>query len=414
MILTRRAVAGCAVAALTGIWLPWRISLLIMGLVAVAASIDGWQVRAVPPLDRKLPGLLARGVPAPFEIVSTGRWPRLRLRQPAAPDITIEPQEAGTRLDGEITAHRRGHHLIPATATRSVGPLGLGGWIHRSGGEHAVTVYPDMPAARRLAVAVRTGQFREEGKRSRGPLGLGTDFESIREYRPDDDIRQINWKATARRDGPMSNQYRMEQDRDVICVIDCGRLMSAPLAAKTRLDIAVDAAAAVAAVADELGDRVGVVAFDTVMRRHVRPRRDGGTIVARAIHDLEPSPVDSDFATAFNPLLRAKRAFVIIFTDLLDEVAARPLLEAVPMLARKHAVAVAGVTDPEMASYLTRPAGTEAEVVRAAVAVGMLRRRQLAVTALSRRGVQVVEADPEAFPARCVAAYLRAKRSARL
>lgn len=413
MIITRRTVLGCVVSASTALWLPWRLSLLLMGLVLAAAAADGWQVREPPTLDRRLPALLSRGVPARFEIVSTGRWPRLRLRQPIIPDIRLEPQEAASPLAGEITAARRGHHLIPPTATHSTGPLGLGGWVHRVGDGHAVTVYPDMPTAHRLAVAVRTGQFREEGKRSRGPLGLGTDFESIREYRPDDDVRQINWKATVKKGAPMSNQYRMEQDRDVICVIDCGRLMAAPLGGKTRLDIAVDAAAAVAAVADEVGDRVGVVAFDTVVRRHLAPRRDGGSIVARAIFDLEPSPVDADFAAAFHRLIRAKRAFVIVFTDLLDEVAARPLLGAIPLLARKHAVTVAGVRDSEIDAHLTRPAETEADVIRAAVAVKMLQRRETAAAALTHRGVQVVEAAPEGFSARCVAAYLRAKRSAR-
>ena len=138
-------------------------------------------------------------------------------------------------------------------------------------------VYPDLPSARRLALAVRTGRFRESGRQSRGPLGLGTEFESIRDYLPDDDIRQVNWPATARMGRPMSNQYRIEQDRDVICVIDCGRLMAAPLSGgATRLDVAVDAATAVGLVADELGDRCGTVAFDGSDRSAASRRAGAG------------------------------------------------------------------------------------------------------------------------------------------
>ena len=99
-------------------------------------------------------------------------------------------------------------------------------------------VYPDVSAARRLVIALRRGRFREPGLRTRGPLGLGTDFESIRDYLPDDDVRQINWIATSRVGRPMSNEYRIEQDRDVVCLLDAGRLMAAPLgnahAASTR------------------------------------------------------------------------------------------------------------------------------------------------------------------------------------
>src|SRR5207237_4866428 len=187
------------------------------------------------------------------------------------------------------------------------GRFGLGRMHHRGGADAEVLVYPDMPAAYRLVVAVRQGRFRDPGVLTRGPLGLGTDFESIRDYLPDDDIRQVNWRATARTGRPMSNQYRVEQDRAVICCIDAGRLMAAPVSAGglhqppprhappgsgvplTRLDAALDAAVAVALVADEIGDQAGTIAFDRAVRRRLSPRRRGGQAVVGAIFDLEPT-----------------------------------------------------------------------------------------------------------------------------
>ena len=131
-------------------------------------------------------------------------------------------------------------------------------------------VYPDVYAAQRVVVALRRGRFRDPGLRTRGPLGLGTDFESIRDYQPDDDVRQINWTASSRTGRPMSNVYRIEQDRDVVCLLDAGRLMSAPLdATSTRLDACVDAVTMVALVADELGDRCGVTVFDAEIRKRL-------------------------------------------------------------------------------------------------------------------------------------------------
>jgi uncharacterized protein (DUF58 family) len=114
---------------------------------------------------------------------------------------------------------------------------------------------------------VRQGRFREPGPADARAARLGTDFESIRDYSPDDDVRQINWRATDRLGRPMSNQFRVEQDREVMLLIDAGRLMSAPLEDRTRLDAAVDAAVTVALVADVVGDRCGVVAFDDGIRR---------------------------------------------------------------------------------------------------------------------------------------------------
>lgn len=414
MTFTRRTLVLATLAAFTALWLPLSLTLSLVAAVLLVAAVDAWQVRGVPELTQEFSPILSRGVPSEFAIKTVRYWHRIRLRQPAIPTITVQPQEADHHLQAVVVAGRRGTHRLPMPATMAVGPFGLGAWIHRTGAESQITVFPDMPAARHLASSVRLGLFREEGKRSRGPLGLGTEFESIREYRPDDDIRQINWRASSKLGIPMSNQYRIEQDRDVICLLDCGRLMSPPVGDRSRLDVAVDAVAAIAAVADQAGDRVGVVAFDRSIRRMLRPRRDGGRAVVQAIHDLEPSNVDSDFELAFRTILASKRAFVLVMTDLVDESAARPLLSSIPVLARKHAIAVASVIDPDLDAMITTPGSNLGDVMRSSTALRFLGTKEQVSAALTHRGVQVIEAEVESFSARCVGAYLRAKRSARL
>ncbi len=414
MIITTRTLWLMTAVAFLGYVLPWQAVIAAEALVLLVAVIDAWQVREPPAVTTDVAAILSRGVPSDLVVGGTDRRIRPELRQPSVPDLDIEPREARGALRASIVALRRGSHRLPRPVTRRVGALGFGGWLHRPGDEQAITVYPDMPAARHLASAVRVGTFREEGKRSRGPLGLGTEFESIRGYLPDDDIRLINWRATAKLGHPMSNQYRIEQDRDIICVLDCGRLMSAPIGDVTRLDVAVDAVAALAAVADQAGDRIGLVAFDRDIKRLLRPRRDGGAAVVRAIHDLEPSAVDSDYDLALRSVVRTKRAFVLILTDLVDEVAVRPLVSAVPQLARKHAVTVAGVIDPELQAMITDPGEGMGDVMRAATALRFLTSKEQASALLTHRGVDVIEATRENFSARCVATYLRAKRRARL
>ena len=86
----------------------------------------------------------------------------------------------------------------PQGNLRVTAPLGLGRRTFDGAGTATALAYPDVYAAHRLIVALRRGRFRDPGLRTRGPLGLGTDFESIRDYQPDDDVRQINWTATAR------------------------------------------------------------------------------------------------------------------------------------------------------------------------------------------------------------------------
>ena len=272
-------------------------------------------------------------------------------------------------------------------------------------------MYPDVFAAHRIVSALRRGRFRDPGLRTRGPLGLGTDFESIRDYAPDDDVRQINWRATARVGRPMSNVYRIEQDRDVVCLVDAGRLMSAPLETEhttlTRLDAAVDAVTMVALVADELGDRCGVTVFDAEILRRLAPRRNGGQAT-------QPRAVDADYDLAFRLIGGAKRALVLVFTDLLDEAAARSLINAVPVLSRRHALVVASVRDPDLDAALRQPPQRPRDVYASAVALDVLDAKRRVAVRLRHAGAQVVEAPPAALGEACVRAYLRLKSRARL
>ncbi|MGZ4803262.1 MAG: DUF58 domain-containing protein [Acidimicrobiia bacterium] len=406
---------GILLVAAAALALVSSATLALIAAVAVlsAFTVDAVMARARPVITRRLPTVLARCVPSQLEIETEHRSARrVRVRQPMGPDLSVTPPERDDHLEATLVARRRGHHEIPPVATRVDGPLGLACWFRDDGETTDVVVYPDLPAARRLALSVRKGRFRDPGRITRGPLGLGTDFESIREYLPDDDVRQINWSATQRTGRPMSNQFRIEQDRDIICVVDTGRLMAAPIAGRTRLDAALDAVAAVAYVADELGDRAGVLAFDEHVRRHLRPRRRGSDAVVRSVYDLEPRPADADYQLAFHTLGGGKRAFVIVFTDLLDEAAASALVDAVPVLTKRHAVAVASCTDPDLANLLTRPPGEPADVFAAVVALDVLDARSRVTGLLRRTGAAVIEAPPDRLAAACVSAYLNAKSRA--
>jgi uncharacterized protein (DUF58 family) len=210
----------------------------------------------------------------------------------------------------------------------------------------------------------------------------------------------------------MSNQYRVERDRDVILLVDCGRLMAAPLVDRTRLDAAVDAAVAVAAVADAVADRCGAIAFDGKVRRHVAPRRGGARRVVQALFDVEPVPIDSDYETAFAAVGEAKRAWVLVLTDLLEQTAALPLLDAVPMLARRHAVAVASSADVELQRLTTDAPERTIDVYRASVALDVAAARSRVATSLRHAGIDVVEATPDRLASVCVHSYLRAKSRA--
>ena len=159
------------VIALSALFVPGPLVVVTAAVLGTAALMDALAVRTAPRTTTAVPTILSRGVAGTMTVRSEGDLDRgVRYRQAAPPDVVIDPQEREGELVAEITALRRGRHVLPAPAARRDGPLGLGRWYHRPGSDTEVVVYPDLPAARKLALAVRKGRFGELGRRTRGPL----------------------------------------------------------------------------------------------------------------------------------------------------------------------------------------------------------------------------------------------------
>src|SRR5207248_4395285 len=124
--------------------------------------------------------------------------------------------------------------------------------------------------------------------------------------------------------------------------------------------------------------------------------------------------VESDYELAFGRIGSWKRALVFVFTDLLDASAARPLVEAMPTIARRHHVVVAGAIDPDIARFTTRTPDVPIEVYESTVALDVSQARRLAAGRIRATGAEVIEAAADALPAACVGSYLRAKARARV
>jgi uncharacterized protein (DUF58 family) len=415
---TRRLALAVAVLGGLVIALGAGAVLAAVGMLVLAAAFLADAValsRVEAGAGREMPRTVALEVPASYSLVASAPGGRLqRVRQGTPPEVELEADAArGGELRTMLRGRFRGEHPVPAATGRISGPLGLASRNVDLAGPSAVRVVPDLPKARRLARARRRAGGLEEGL-ARRALGVGTEFETIRDYSPDDDIKQVNWIASARVGRTMTNQYRVDENRDVICLLDAGRLMASPIGELTRLDVALDALATLAVEAESGGDRVGVLAFSSDVLIELRPRRQAAAAVLDALHAVQPSEVESDYERAFAAVSRHKRALIVIFTDLVDETAARSLLEATSVLARRHAVMVATCADPDLAEALARRPATTRDVLRATVAVEMVGAAARVVAQLRALGVTVVEAAPERLGPAAVRAYLVLKSRARL
>ena len=222
----------------------------------------------------------------------------------------------------------------------------------------ALRVMPDLSALDRSGDLVARTKLIEAGLRRLRRRGVGGEFESLREYTTDDPFRAIDWKATARRGKPMVAQYEVERAQQIVVAIDAGRLMSARLGDRRKLDYAVSAALAIAAIARLAADRVGVVAFAANVLARVAPGTGAqhSAQLTDVLSDLEPRFEEADYERAFLDIERTlrRRSLVVLFTDLFDPVASSAVLGAAKLLTTRHLVLVVLMNDAAIAGALRR------------------------------------------------------------
>jgi uncharacterized protein (DUF58 family) len=317
-----------------------------------------------------------------------------------------------------IRPSRRGRFTPTELTLRVQGPLGLAARQGRRQLPGTLRVYPPFKSRDEAELRINKARILEVGLRSAQGRGGGTEFDSLREYSVDDEFRRIDWAATARAGKAIVRTYRAERNQTVLLLLDAGRTMAGRVEEVPRLDHAMDAVMMLTAVATRLGDRAGLVAFDSEVRAAVNPghSRDQLSRVTEAMYRLEPRLVESDYRGAFaETLVRfRRRAMLVVFTELAEQAVTETLLPALPLIARNHLVVVASVTDPEVATWARSTPAEAGAAYRKAAATATLEARRRTVALLRGLGAVVVDAAPGRLAPELADAYLRVKATGRL
>jgi uncharacterized protein (DUF58 family) len=279
-----------------------------------------------------------------------------------------------------------------------------------------IRVDPPVEPLRRLSLD--SSRTRRQGGAVRRLRGVGSEFESLRDYRPDDDSRWIDWKASARRRRLTSREYQVDEHQSVVFLVDTGRLMATEDGERSKLDHALGAALAIGWAAMTRGDNVGLLAFDRGVSTELRPGRGAAQTVRlhEALGRLQPSLVEPDYEGAFARLQQRvrKRSLVLVFTDLVDERVSADLIRAVARAGKRHLVIVVTLSDRALVDRLAAAPATVREAYGNAVAADALLLRDGAVRRLRKSGVRVVDSPAGRLAADAVEAYLRVRRENRV
>ena len=412
-----------------GFWL-WVAFLLVAGVVDLLLAGSPLAVRIareVPPRTR-----LGEEVTATLTVYNAGRrglrgvlrdaWQPSAGARPTRQRISI-PAGEQRFVRTQLVPTRRGELHAAGVTLRSTGPLHLVSRQRTLRVPGTLRVLP--PFASRRHLPSRIARLRElDGRTSLMIRGQGTEFDSLREYVRGDDVRSIDWRATARRRDPAGGgaklvvrTWRPERDRRIVIIVDSGRTSAARIADEVRLDTSFEASLLLSALATRAGDRIDLAVYD----RRVRGRVQGATgaqLLARMVDVLapiEPELIEPDWygVPALVRSITPHRALVVILTSVDAPGTARPLLAMLPELTRRHTVVVASVTDPDVLAAAARR-GSGEEVYRAAAAERALLDAARVAAAIRRLGGDVVTGAPQELPPALADHYLALKAAGRL
>lgn len=321
-----------------------------------------------------------------------------------------------TVLSTSLVPRRRGDLRAAGVTLRSRGPLGLAARQTTREVPGRVRALPAFESRKHLPS--RLARLRElDGRAAVRVRGQGTEFDSLREYVRGDDVRSIDWRASARSRSVVVRTWQPERDRRVVIVLDTSRVSAGRVADVPRLDSAMDAALLLAALAARAGDRVDFLAGDRTVRSRLRSA--GGRDIAARLQDqmadLEPVIAEADWSALGSAIagLGRQRALLVLLTPLEPAAVEESLLPVLPSLTRHHQVVLASVRDPAL-EEIAAERGSVADAYAAAAAERALARRRHTTELLAALGVSVVDADAERLPPALADHYLALKAAGRL
>jgi uncharacterized protein (DUF58 family) len=414
----QQAVTAAGVLALLSIgaffWTPIAI---LLGIVVVAllglAEYDRRRAHDLlqrVEVSRSLPVVIGRDRPFEdaldvFNAGDSDVLAEVRDVLPAAcdPQLWSVPVElaAGARITLTQTCRipERGMHVFGPVWVRVSGPLQLVEVQREVACSGQVRVLPETFASRDELVKDVGAQLQLLDKITRTrQYGSGTEFDSLHPFREGDDPRRIDWRTTARHRTPVVRRYQVERHRDVMILIDCGRLMGSATDTGSKLDCAVDAALNLARVALHSGDRCGVAAYDRNVRGFLPPLSGVASLghIVESVYDLKTRWLESDFTQIHAELQtrQPKRSLLVVLSDLSDAETSRLQCSALRQLGRRHLVLFAALRTPLLNRVAHETPATVVDGARLAVTYRLIRDRDRALHALERSGIHVLDVEP--------------------
>ena len=308
---------------------------------------------------------------------------------------------------------KRGEYAFGALNAYAGSLIGLVMRRYRFDMGKTIPVFPSFLQMRRYQLMAISNRLSEIGVKKIRRVGHSMEFEQIRDYVPGDDIRTVNWKATARRNQMMVNSFTEEKSQQVYCVIDKGRVMKMPFDGLSLLDHSINASVVLSNVALLKQDKAGIITFSEEIGDFLPASGKVAQMnsILELLHRQKTRYLESDFEKLYAHMKRriTQRSLIMLFTNFESLNALQRQLPYLRRIARNHLLMVVFFENSLLAEQMRESAGSLEEVYRRTIAAKFAFEKKQIVRELQQHGILTLLTAPEQLTVNAVNRYLELK-----
>jgi uncharacterized protein (DUF58 family) len=415
-----------AAITLSEFW--WQFALIWLGITLLALLVDAafTTPRKAVTVTAKPPSLLYIGESESLllRFDNVAPWREMVARVGVAfndlvehlPEVEIAV--GGGIVEVPVRALKRGLAKLNYLTLSWTGPLGLMSAQHRLDIDAEMPVVPNTRAVARDSVRLAFDDALLGLKQQRR-RGVGSEFDALREFGSGMDRRHIDWKHSARHSKLLAKEFDTERNHNIVFAFDSGQLMNDPLGSNaghaiSRLDRAINSGLMMTHICLRAGDKVGLFAFDSAVRRYLAP--SGGAhafpLFAAEAGKIEQGPYETNFTLGLTDLGRRleRRSLIVVMSEFTDSTTAELMIENLSRLSKKHLIMFVTFSDQILTHFRNAPPRGTADVSRAVVSEVLFRERKIVLERLRRLGLLVLDAAPESLSLQMIQTYLDIKQ----
>ncbi|AXT60323.1 DUF58 domain-containing protein [Aquimarina sp. AD10] len=279
--------------------------------------------------------------------------------------------------------------------------------------EAMVPNYPSFLQLKKYEFVAFTNRLKLYGLKKIRRIGHTLEFEQIKEYVSGDDVRNINWKATAKRNHLMVNQYQDEKSQPIYSVVDTGRVMKMPFNELSLLDYAINATLVISNIAIKKQDKAGMFTFSRKVENTVvaQRRKSQMSLILETLYNVNTDFAESDFARLYIDIKRSitHRSLLLLYTNFETLDALHRQLPYLQAIAKTHLLVIIFFENTELKSLLDIPAITTQQIFEKTIAEKFVYEKKMIVNELSKHGIHSILTAPEDLTINTINKYLEIK-----